>query len=131
MTLRTPTRHAVSIPKFISHGASALTAAEIEHFPRHAPRLRAKLRRLHKAGYHTLHDEAAALLDYALAACQGRCPAFKPRAMFDAIFALLYLLKGVDAIPDSVPDIGYEDDRIIIHHVWKTHRDVLTHPAAA
>lgn len=125
MTLRTPPRHALPVPKFIAHGASSLTVADLEKFPRHAASIRAKLRQLQRLGHHTLHDEANSLLNYALAAIQGRCARFKPRAMFDAVFALLYLLKGVDAIPDSIADIGYEDDRIIIHHVWKTHQDVL------
>jgi uncharacterized membrane protein YkvA (DUF1232 family) len=125
MTVRAHRQKAIPLPQFISRGASALTVSDIETFHRHAPALRRKLRTIRAAGHEGLHEEAQALLDYTLAACRGGAHPFKPRAMFDGIFALHYLLKGVDAIPDSVPGIGYEDDRIIVHHVFTRHRETL------
>jgi uncharacterized membrane protein YkvA (DUF1232 family) len=125
MPVRAKRQKAIPLPQFISLGASALTVSDIETFHQHAPALRRKLRAIRASGHEALHQEAQALLNYTLAACQGRAHPFKPRAMFDGIFALRYLLKGLDAIPDSVPEIGYEDDRIIVHHVFTRHRETL------
>jgi len=125
MKLPSPSRHALPLPQFISRGASALTASDIEHFPRQASRIRKKLREIGTSGHEALCREGTALLEYALAASRGEANPLKPRAMFDCVFALNYLLKGVDAIPDSVPEIGLEDDRIIVHHVFQTHQSTL------
>lgn len=121
---------APTIAQFIAQGSSAVTAAQIEGFGRLVPKLQAKLRRLQREGHHQLHDEAAALLAYAEPASRGNAIPFNPRAMFEAVFALTYLLKGFDAIPDEVPEIGLADDRILIHHVFKSHPALFTPPAS-
>ena len=42
-------------------------------------------------------------------------------AVREAAFALLYFLKGFDRIPDSVPEIGFLDDALIVEHVLQNH----------
>ncbi len=37
----------------------------------------------------------------------------------DVLSALIYLLAPMDAIPDSVPDIGYSDDIAVIKYALK------------
>lgn len=125
MSYHSASRQALPLPKFISLGASALTATDIEEFPHQVARLKKKLEEIRASGHEALYREGSILLDYALAATLSQANPLKPRAMFDCVFALNYLLKGIDAIPDSLPDIGLEDDRIIIHYVYQAHQSTL------
>jgi uncharacterized membrane protein YkvA (DUF1232 family) len=43
-------------------------------------------------------------------------------AIAEAAFALSYLRKGADIIPDRIPDIGYADDAAIITTVFETYK---------
>jgi len=118
-------KNALSVDGFIVRGASSLTPEQLESFPQLVPPLRRKLARLKSEGHDELHSTAERLLNYAMAALQGHAVPFHPRTMFSALFALTYLLKGYDAIPDSVPEIGLADDLIILRHVARAHSDVL------
>ena len=46
-------------------------------------------------------------------------------AIAEAAFALSYLRKGIDIIPDRIPDIGYADDAAIIATVFETYKEVF------
>ena len=46
-------------------------------------------------------------------------------AIAEAAFALSYLHKGVDIIPDRIPDIGYADDAAIISVVFETYKEAF------
>ena len=46
-------------------------------------------------------------------------------AIAEAAFALSYLRKGVDIIPDRIPDIGYADDAAIITSVFETYKEAF------
>jgi uncharacterized membrane protein YkvA (DUF1232 family) len=46
-------------------------------------------------------------------------------AIAEAAFALSYLRKGVDIIPDQVPEIGYADDAAIITTVFETYKEAF------
>jgi uncharacterized membrane protein YkvA (DUF1232 family) len=46
-------------------------------------------------------------------------------AIAEAAFALSYLRKGVDIIPDRIPDIGYADDAAIITTVFETYKEAF------
>jgi uncharacterized membrane protein YkvA (DUF1232 family) len=46
-------------------------------------------------------------------------------AIAEAAFALSYLHKGVDIIPDQIPDIGYADDAAIITVVFETYKEAF------
>jgi uncharacterized membrane protein YkvA (DUF1232 family) len=46
-------------------------------------------------------------------------------AIAEAAFALSYLRKGVDIIPDRIPEIGYADDAAIITTVFETYKEAF------
>jgi uncharacterized membrane protein YkvA (DUF1232 family) len=46
-------------------------------------------------------------------------------AIAEAAFALSYLHKGVDIIPDRIPHIGYADDAAIITVVFETYKEAF------
>jgi uncharacterized membrane protein YkvA (DUF1232 family) len=125
MTAPQKRRKAIPLSQFIRQGASTLTAADIEGFHKFVPKIRTKLHKILKEGHHDLHREASALLYYADESTRGSARPMHPRTMFDCVFGLHYLLKGMDAIPDSVPDIGLEDDRIIVNRIYQAHEKTL------
>jgi uncharacterized membrane protein YkvA (DUF1232 family) len=43
----------------------------------------------------------------------------------EVAFALLYFLKGLDRIPDSVPEVGLLDDAMVVQSVLQRHETVL------
>lgn len=40
-------------------------------------------------------------------------------------FVLYYFLKGFDVIPDSVPEVGYVDDALLVETVLRLHESTL------
>lgn len=46
-------------------------------------------------------------------------------AIAEAAFALSYLRKGGDIIPDRIPDIGYAADAAIITTVFETYKEAF------
>lgn len=40
-------------------------------------------------------------------------------------FVLYYFLKGFDVIPDSIPDVGYVDDALLVETVLRRHEAEL------
>lgn len=46
-------------------------------------------------------------------------------AIAEAAFALSYLRKGIDFIPDRIPDTGYADDAAIISTVFETYKEAF------
>jgi len=47
------------------------------------------------------------------------------RAQREIAFALLYFLKGVDRIPDSVPEIGLLDDAMVVQIILQRHESAI------
>ena len=43
----------------------------------------------------------------------------------ETAFALRYAAKEIDIIPDSVPEIGYADDSLIVRTVLSRHQDIF------
>ena len=52
-------------------------------------------------------------------------PAGSDASRKEAAFALIYTAKETDIIPDSVPEIGYADDSIIVRTVLSRHEDIF------
>ncbi len=50
-----------------------------------------------------------------------------PTAKRDAAFALLYFMKGYDRIPDSIPEIGFLDDAMIVEQALLRNLTSLRH----
>ena len=52
----------------------------------------------------------------------GLSPDIPYTAIAEAAFALSYLRKGIDIIPDSISGVGYADDAAIINVVFETYK---------
>jgi uncharacterized membrane protein YkvA (DUF1232 family) len=49
-------------------------------------------------------------------------------AITESAFALSYLRKGIDIIPDSISGFGYADDVAIINVVFETYKQPFSGP---
>lgn len=47
------------------------------------------------------------------------------RAQREITFALLYFLKGVDRIPDSIPEVGLLDDAMVVQIILQRHETAI------
>jgi uncharacterized membrane protein YkvA (DUF1232 family) len=52
----------------------------------------------------------------------GLSPDIPYTAIAESAFALSYLRKGIDIIPDSISGVGYADDAAIINVVLETYK---------
>lgn len=52
----------------------------------------------------------------------GLSPEIPYTAIAETAFALSYLRKGIDIIPDSISGVGYADDAAIINLVFETYK---------
>ena len=63
------------------------------------------------------------LVRYAEDVLDGIYPCADLTAITESVFALSYLLKEVDIIPDSVPHLGLADDSAVLRAVLKGHEN--------
>ena len=72
-----------------------------------------------------LQEQLKLLTDFLEDTAAGVFPAGSEASRKETAFALRYMIKEVDIIPDSVPEIGYADDSLIVRTVLSRHQDVF------
>jgi len=108
------------IQEFIIAGSQKITPAEIARFEAELPLVLAKVNDLDAPGLPNLCEQTQFLVRF-VEDCLGS--QYKPEdvsALAEALFALMYFLKGVDIIPDDLPG-GYADDSAVIRDVLSRH----------
>ncbi len=110
-----------SIQDFVTQGGQSVTAGEVGAFRNHLAAYKLKAEMLATAGQVRLREQSAFLLRYIEDVLDGMYVPEDFSALPDAVFAMRYLAKGVDIIPDSVPGIGYKDDAEVVHAVLLAH----------
>ncbi len=93
---------------FILEGARRITPVHLERLVRQLPEIRLAATQF----------LAQLLEDF----YSGLSPDIPYTAIAEAAFALSYLRKGIDIIPDSVSGVGYADDAAIINVVFETYK---------
>ena len=94
-----------------------MTPRSVESFRRHLPALQLKIIEIHAPKQPHLVAQVEFLARFVEDVADGVWQEAPYVTFAEALFALAYLLKGVDIIPDSLPDIGYSDDSEIIRTV--------------
>jgi uncharacterized membrane protein YkvA (DUF1232 family) len=72
-----------------------------------------------------LRQQLKLLADFLEDTAAGVFPAGSEASRKETAFALRYMAKEADIIPDSVPEIGYADDSLIVRTVLSRHQDVF------
>lgn len=109
-----------SIQDYVVQGGQSVTAGTIDAFRRQISDHRLRAEALIDEGQPALRDQASFLLRYIEDVLDGVWSPTDLAAVPEAIFAVRYLSKGVDIIPDSVAG-GYTDDAAILKTVLHGH----------
>jgi uncharacterized membrane protein YkvA (DUF1232 family) len=109
------------VSAYVDRGAALVTAEAIAALQRLRKPLQKKIAALPESGHLRCRLELlATFFDEALTDGHKGTPAH-----CDAVFALLYFLKGFDRIPDSVPEVGLLDDALIVQCVLQRNTTTL------
>ena len=110
-----------SIQEYVVQGGQAITAGEVDQFRRQLAVYKLKAETLEAAGQPRLREQTSFLLRYIEDVLDDVYASTDFSALPEAIFAVRYLAKGVDIIPDSLPGVGYSDDAAILRAVLTGH----------
>ena len=108
------------IQNFVTAGSQKITPADIARFEAELPLVLARVNDLDAPGLPHIREQTQFLVRF-VEDCLGST--YQPEdiaALAEAIFALMYLHKGVDIIPDGMPG-GYADDSAILRTVLAGH----------
>ncbi len=114
-----------SLNEFVLRGGQTVTAGEMDAFRRKLPFLKVKAETLEAAEFPHLNEQTRFLVRYAEDVLDGAYACSDLQAIAETVFALGYLLKDVDIIPDTVPGKGYADDSLVLRAVLSSHEEEL------
>jgi uncharacterized membrane protein YkvA (DUF1232 family) len=119
--IRTPDHptHAVQIDEFIVRAGEAMTSDRLRDLRRFEKGLIEKLATDQARQHRDLHESVTKLRALLRSDAVTEATDPLPRELAEAGVALEYLLKGVDIIPDSLPEIGLTDDARIVARVME------------
>jgi len=105
----------------ISEGAGKVTPVQLDRLVRRLPEIRLRVTQVEE--FPQLADQVEFLAELVEDFQSGLSRNVPFVAIAEAAFSLIYLLKGVDIIPDDIPGAGFADDAAIIALVmerWKS-----------
>lgn len=124
-TRKIPLMKAPTIDEFIVARAAALTVDDIAQLSRLVAGCREKAGRIPTEHYPRLPHQIAVLVAM-LRQCPQPRPAILPESAWrELIVGASYLTKGVDCIPDQVPELGYADDAGLIDKIFERNRPAI------
>ena len=109
--------------QFILDGARRVTPRYVGKLIRQLPEIR--LMATQVAEFPHLADQVGFLAELIEDFHSGLSQEVPYTAIAEAAFALSYLRKGADIIPDRISDIGYADDAAIITSVFETYKEAF------
>lgn len=112
------------IEDLITSGAQEISPYRMDHIVRMLPQLRMKL-----ASLEDQRPDLTLTLDFLSQIVEdfaaGLCRDLPFHAAAEIAFALEYLDKDIDLIPDSLPEIGFADDAAVSNRVLERHQAIL------
>ena len=110
-----------SIHEFVIRGGQTVTVGQMNAFRRQLPFLKVKATTFPLDEYPHLAEQTLFLTRYAEDVLDDVYQSGDLSAIMETIFALGYLLKDVDIIPDDVPHTGLSDDAAVLRAVLIEH----------
>lgn len=108
------------ISDFVVRGGQAVTAGEVSAFRSHLAAYKLKAETLGASGQQALRDQASFLLRFIEDVLDDAHVSDDFAALPESIFALRYLARGVDIIPDNTAG-GFTDDAAVLREVIEGH----------
>jgi uncharacterized membrane protein YkvA (DUF1232 family) len=119
----------VDLQEFIADGSRRITPAHLDKLVRWLPEIRLAVTQVTE--FPNLPDQVEFLAEIVEDFHAGLNRSIPFTAIAESAFALFYLRKGVDILPDSIPRAGYADDAAIITAVFENYkRPFLKHVLA-
>jgi hypothetical protein len=119
-------RSITSISEYIEQGAALLTPEDLNCLQTDLPLLNRQFAAIEAPQFPHLQQQIKLLADFFQdTAAGGAFPAGSEASRKEAAFALRYSVEKADIILDSVPEVGYADDSVIVRTVLSRHQDVL------
>lgn len=109
------------IHDYVLKGGQAMTLGAMNAFRQKLPLLNVKAETIETDNFPHLPAQVRMLSRFAEDSLDGAYVPDDFPAVGETVFALGYLLKDVDIIPDSVPGSGYADDSSVVRAVLIAH----------
>lgn len=109
--------------EFVVRGGQTVTAGKMDAFRRQLPFLKVKAETMDTPDFPHIRPQIHFLVRYAEDVLDGVYPCSDLSAIAEVVFALGYLLKDVDIIPDSIPGQGFADDSLVLRAVLLSHEE--------
>lgn len=110
----------MDLDRYVEHGSRLLSPAEAASLTEGLDELHRKIAML-KLDKSRLADQLELLADFHL----ENPPGLPPQVRTETIFALLYVIREVDLVPDDEPGVGYLDDAAVVESVLARHAGVF------
>ena len=110
---------AISIDEFLDDEVAKFRAADLTGLRRHIDGLRGKMESDQARAHYDLVQGIGMLISLLQSPATENCSDPLPKHLAEAGVAAAYILKGVDLIPDSIPEIGLTDDARILARVME------------
>lgn len=108
------------ISDYVVQGGQSITAGQVDVFRSHLAAYKLKAETLEADGLPLLRQQSSFLLRFIEDVLDEVYVSEDFFALTEAIFAIRYLAKGVDIIPDALPD-GFSDDAEVLQSVLEGH----------
>jgi uncharacterized membrane protein YkvA (DUF1232 family) len=102
------------IANFVNHGATQITPATVEKLLRQMPLLKMEFTQIDAPSHPHLVRQLEFLSDAVEDVAEGAYKELPYTALTQAVFALMYVHKKVDIIPDFLPKMGRADDSSVV-----------------
>jgi uncharacterized membrane protein YkvA (DUF1232 family) len=117
------------LQEFIADGARRITPAHLDKLVRWLPEIRLAVTQVTE--FPNLPDQVEFLAEIVEDFHAGLNRSIPFAAIAESAFALFYLRKGVDILPDAIPRAGFADDAAIVTAVFENYkRPFLKHVLA-
>jgi uncharacterized membrane protein YkvA (DUF1232 family) len=114
-----------SISEYVERRAALLTPENLDELRADIPLLNSRFTAITLQQFPHLSSQLRMLADFFVDVADSVFPGGSEASRKEAAFALRYAAKEIDIIADSIPEIGYSDDSLIVSTVLNRHRDVF------
>jgi uncharacterized membrane protein YkvA (DUF1232 family) len=112
-----------SISEYVEWRAAQLTPEHLAELRTDLPLLKVQFAVIVVPQFPHLQQQLKVLADFFEDTADGVSPTGSDASRKETAFALRYAAQKIDIIPDSVPEIGYADDSLIVRTVLSRHQD--------